>query len=94
MRSTAETISQTVRNMLAIMVSEDRDKLRNNTPRQVYSLRLKDLARHLNVTATYMPRKIKDAVWTIEDLDRLASYFDLYPADFVPGPGDEKTETE
>lgn len=93
MKSTAETISQTVRALLADSVSEDRDNLlAGKTVRQVYTLKLKDLAHHLGVTDAYMPRKIQSGNWSMADLDKLSEYFKMWPADFVPGPSDENTE--
>lgn len=88
-RTTGQTISQTVENMLADAVSEDREALANHTVRQVYSQKLNALADYLGVSRPYMPRKIKSGTWSPEDLDRLAIYFQRYPMDFVPGPNDD-----
>lgn len=89
MRSTGQTISQTVENMLADAVSEDREALAHHTVRQVYSAKLNALADFLGVSRPYMPRKIKSGTWSPEDLDKLAIYFGRYPMDFVPGPNDD-----
>jgi len=95
MLKTGDTVSETVRNMLALAVGEDRDTLaQSGTVPRAYSVKLKELATHLGVSEAYMPRKLKAGVWTTGDIDLLAGFFDLWPADFVPGPGDEKTEQE
>lgn len=93
MTNTGEVVSQTVRALLADAVSEDRASLlAGKTVNQIYSMRLKDLAHRLGVTEAYMPRKIQAGAWTIRDLDVLAEYFGVYPADLVPGPSDENSE--
>lgn len=89
MRSTGQIISQTVENLLADAVSEDREALAHQTVRQVYSAKLNALADFLGVSRPYMPRKIKSGTWSPEDLDKLAIYFQRYPMDFVPGPDDD-----
>jgi|EndMetStandDraft_7_1072992.scaffolds.fasta_scaffold2454354_1 hypothetical protein len=94
MLSTGATISRTVENLLAIMVSEDRDRLAGSTVRKVYSEKLKALATHLGVSEAYLPRKIQAGTWDAKELDQLAEFFEMWPGDFVPGPEDEKTETE
>lgn len=88
-RSTGEIISQTVRSLLADAVSEERDALAVNTPRQVYTRKQNELADFLGVSRPYLPRKIEAGTWTSRDLDRLATFFDLCPMDFVPGPDDD-----
>lgn len=92
MQTTGETVSQTVRNLLAIAVSEDSEILAGSTVHAVYSKKLNALADHLGVSHAYMPRKLKAGTWTVEDLDKLSKYFGMWPVDFVPGPDDEKTE--
>lgn len=92
MLSTGETISRTVENMLAIMVSEDRDQLAVSTVRKVYSKKLKALATHLGVSEAYLPRKIQAGTWDAKEIDQLAEFFEMWPEDFVPGPKDEKAE--
>lgn len=92
MPSTGETVSQTVLNLLAIAVSEDRETLAGSTVHKVYAEKLRSLADHLGVSHAYMPRKLKAGTWTVDDLDRLAEYFGMWPVEFVPGPNDEKTE--
>jgi hypothetical protein len=89
--STAETISASVRNLLTLAMSEDDDRL-TTPPNKLYSRKVKELAAKLGVSEPYMFRKIKDSTWTIGDLDRLAEYFGVHPADLVPGPhdGEEK----
>lgn len=94
MLSTGATISRTVENLLAIMVSEDRDRLAESTVRKVYSEKLKALAKHLGVSDAYLPRKIQAGTWDAKELDQLAEFFEMWPGDFVPGPGDAETETE
>ena len=89
MRSTGQIISQTVQNLLADAVSEDREALVTKTPRQVYTQKLNELADFLHVSRPYMPRKIKAGTWSSEDLDRLAIWFNLLPMEFVPGPDDD-----
>lgn len=92
-QSSGETVSQTVRNLLAIAVSEDREALAaGHTVNALYSQKLRELADHLGVTHAYMPRKLKDGTWDMRDLDKLAEYFGTWPVEFVPGPHDEKTE--
>jgi hypothetical protein len=92
MQSTGATISQTVENLLAIRVSEDRDGLAGSTVRKVYTEKLKELAKHLGVSEAYLPRKIQAGTWDAKELDQLAEFFEMWPGDFVPGPEDEKTE--
>ncbi len=92
MISTGATISQTVENLLAIKVSEDRDGLARGTVRKVYSEKLEELAKHLGVSKDYLPRKIQAETWDAKELDQLAEFFNMWPGDFVPGPEDEKTE--
>ncbi|MCP9209694.1 hypothetical protein [Streptomyces cucumeris] len=92
-KKTGQTISETVQNLLAIMVSEDRESLSKGTVRQVYSKKLRELAKHLGVSEPYMPRKILSGTWDADDLDKLADFFGTWPIEFVPGPHDEeKTE--
>lgn len=43
------------------------------------------LADLLGVSKSYMPRKISEARWTVDELDSLADIFQLEPADFVRG---------
>jgi hypothetical protein len=92
MKTTGETVSATVNNMLAVEVSEDRGNLPDVGVRAVYRKKLQELARHLGVSYAYMPRKLKSGTWTMDDLDGLANFFKMWPADFVPGPEDEKME--
>lgn len=92
MKNTGATISETVENLLAIQVSEDRDSLAGSTVRKVYAKKLSDLASHLGVSTEYLPRKIKTGTWDSRELDKLADFFEMWPGDFVPGPEDEKTE--
>ncbi|AXH66245.1 helix-turn-helix DNA binding domain protein [Streptomyces phage Satis] len=92
MKSTGETISQTVENLLAIRVSEDRESLAGSTVRKVYTKKLSELADHLGVSDAYLPRKIKAGSWDAKEIDQLADFFEMWPGDFVPGPGDEKME--
>jgi hypothetical protein len=92
MMSTGATISQTVENLLAIRVSEDRDSLAGSTVRKVYTKKLNELADYLGISGAYMPRKIQSGTWNSGELDRLADFFGMWPGDFVPGPEDEKTE--
>lgn len=92
MQSTGETISTTVKNLLAIQVSEDRDALAEATIRQVYSRKLRELAGHLGVSYEYLPRKMDAGRWDSKEIDLLASFFGVFPMDFVPGPGDETSE--
>jgi|SRR5690606_574778 len=89
MHSTGSIISQTVKNLLADAVSEDRDALAENTPNRVYSQKQDALADYMGISRPYLPRKIKAGSWDANDLDKLASYFNKYPMDFVPGPNDE-----
>lgn len=92
-KNTGATISQTVENMLALKVSEDRESLTGSTVRKVYTRKLRELADHLGVSEAYMPRKIQAGTWDSRDLDRLADFFGMWPEDFVPGRQDEeKTE--
>jgi hypothetical protein len=88
-RSTGSIISQTVKNLLADAVSEDRDALAKSTPNKVYSQKQNALADYMGISRPYMPRKILAGTWDAEDLDKLAAYFKKYPMDFVPGPDDE-----
>lgn len=92
MMSTGATISQTVENLLALQVSEDRDSLAGSTVRRVYTQKLTELADHLGVSRDYMPRKLKSGTWDAKELDQLAKFFNMWPGDFVPGPEDEKSE--
>lgn len=92
MKSTGETISETVENLLAIRVSEDRESLAGSTVRKVYTKKLGELADHLGISGAYLPRKIKSGAWDAKEIDQLAEFFDMWPGDFVPGPEDEKTE--
>lgn len=89
MKSTGATISETVENLLAIRVSEDRDSLAGSTVRKVYTDKLRELAAHLNVSVAYLPRKIQAGTWDSRELDKLADFFQMWPGDFVPGPEDE-----
>jgi hypothetical protein len=89
-RSTGDIISQTVKNLLADAVSEDRDALATSrNPRRLYTEKQNELADFMGVSRPYMPRKIDAGTWSAEDLDKLATYFHKYPMDFVPGPNDD-----
>ncbi|MFE0472483.1 helix-turn-helix domain-containing protein [Streptomyces sp. NPDC058947] len=89
MRSTGKIISQTVKNLLADAVSEDRDALAvSRHPRRVYTQKQDELADYMGISRPYMPRKIDAGTWSADDLDKLARYFNKYPMDFVPGPND------
>jgi hypothetical protein len=94
MMSTGATISQTVENLLAIRVSEDRESLAGSTVRKVYTKKLKELADHLGVSLAYLPRKIQAGTWDAREIDQLADFFEMWPGDFVPGPEDAKSEQE
>ena len=94
MLSTGATNSRTVENLLAIMVREHRDRLAGSTVPKVYSENLKALAKHLGVSEAYLPRNIQEGTWDAKELDQIAEFFEMWPGDFVPGPEDEKTETE
>lgn len=48
-------------------------------------MRNADLADRLKVSHSYMPRKISESRWTVDELDILAEIFHLDPADFVRG---------
>lgn len=92
-KNTGATISETVENLLALRVSEDRESLAGSTVRKVYTMKVRELAKHLGVSEAYMPRKIQAGTWDSRDLDRLADFFEMWPEDFVPGRQDEaKTE--
>lgn len=92
-KNTGATISETVENLLALRVSEDRESLAGSTVRKVYTMKVRELANHLGVSEAYMPRKIQAGTWDSKDLDRLADFFEMWPEDFVPGRQDEaKTE--
>lgn len=43
------------------------------------------LAVNLGVSSAYMPRKISEGRWTVDELDTLAEIFDVQPEDFVRG---------
>ena len=86
--NTGATISQTVENLLALQVSEDRDALTGSTVRRVYAQKLADLAEKMGVSQAYLPRKIKAGTWNARDLDGLAKFFGMTPMDFVPGSDD------
>lgn len=90
MLNTGATISQTVENLLAQLVSEDRESLVGSTVRKVYSKKLRNLADHLGISVAYLPRKIKAGTWGADDIDRLAEFFEMWPVEFVPGPEDDK----
>lgn len=90
MMSTGATISQTVENLLAQMVSEDRDSLTGSTVSKVYSEKRKSLADHLGISAAYLPRKIQAGTWDAREIDQLAEFFEMWPVEFVPGPEDDK----
>lgn len=94
MRSTGQIISQTVKNLLAEAVSEDRDALATRSPRKVYTEKQDALADFMGVSRPYMPRKIEAGTWDAVDLDKLASYFHLYPVDFVPCSNDDWEPSE
>lgn len=91
MLSTGATISQTVENLLAQLVMEDRESLAGSTVRKVYSKKLKALADHLGISVAYLPRKIQAGTWDAREIDQLAEFFGMWPDEFVPGPEDEKT---
>lgn len=44
-----------------------------------------ELATHMGVSSSYLPRKINEGRWTVDELDVLAQIFNLEPADFVRG---------
>ena len=90
MQSTGETVSKTVEGLLFAEVTED--ALSKYEVDIAYRKRLIDLAKHLGVSKAYMPRKIASGVWTTKDIDKLAEFFNMWPIDFVPGPGDENSE--
>lgn len=92
MKNTGQTVSATVNSLLGTAVSEDRKNLLDAGVRVVYRNKLNELAQHLGVSYAYMPRKLKAGTWTTDDLDKLATFFDMWPVDFVPGPEDEKME--
>lgn len=92
MKSTGKTVSETVNNLLGIAVSEDRRTLPDVGVRAVYREKLQELAKHLGVSYAYMPRKLKSGTWTVDDLDKLADFFNMWPMDFVPGSMDQKME--
>lgn len=91
-KSTGETISETVRNLLAQQVSEDTEGLAETTVNKLYAKKLRVLAKYLNVTSNYLPRKIEAGVWSAREIDDLAEFFDMWPDAFVPGPEKKKTE--
>lgn len=41
------------------------------------------LAERMGIAPDYMPNKVRDMRWTMEDLDRLAEIFQVDPADIV-----------
>ncbi len=92
MKSTGATISETVENMLAVQVSEDRDSLSGSTVRRVYTKKLGALAQHLGISRAYLPRKIQSGTWNAWEIDQLADFFNMWPGDFLPGPEDENSE--
>ncbi|MBQ6358826.1 MAG: helix-turn-helix transcriptional regulator [Clostridia bacterium] len=44
-----------------------------------------ELATHMGISSSYLPRKINEERWTVDELDILAKIFELEPADFVRG---------
>ena len=90
MLSTGAAISQTVENLLAQMVSEDRESLTGSTVRKVYSKKLRELSECLGVSVAYLPRKIQAGTWDAREIDQLAEFFEMWPVEFVPGPEDAK----
>lgn len=91
MLSTGATISQTVENLLAQLVSEDRESLVGSTVRKVYSKKMGELADHLGISVAYLPRKIQAGTWDAKEIDKLSDFFEMWPVEFVPGPGDAKS---
>ena len=89
MRTTGQIISQTVENLLADAVREDREALADSSFRRVYTAKLNELADVLDVSRPYMPRKIKAGTWSAQDIDRIALHFKVLPVDLVPGPDDD-----
>lgn len=90
MLSTGTAISRTVENLLAQMVSEDRESLVGSTVRKVYSKKMKELADYLGISVAYLPRKIQAGTWDAKEIDQLAEFFEMWPVEFVPGPEDAK----
>lgn len=90
MLTSGEIISETVENLIADAISETRRNQRGgkSNVRQLYTEMLNELADFLGVTHTYMPRKMKEGIWSSRDLDRLAVYFDKYPGEFLPDETD------
>jgi len=48
-------------------------------------MRNAELAARMGVSASYLPRKINEGRWTVDELDLLSEIFDLEPADLVRG---------
>jgi DNA-binding Xre family transcriptional regulator len=48
-------------------------------------MRNAELASRMGVSSSYMPIKIKEGRWVIDELDKLAEIFNLNPSDFVLG---------
>lgn len=45
----------------------------------------KSLAGRMGLSETYLPRKISENRWTVDELDLLAKVFSMEPEDFVRG---------
>lgn len=43
------------------------------------------LAKRMEVRSYYMPRKVQEARWSLDDLEKLAEIFGVEPWDFLQG---------
>ena len=85
-KSSREIVSETVRSLLLELTYNDPDL---DDPGAnlgaVYQRKVREMAAYMHVSPAYLPGKIKKHYWNLDDLDKIAAFFDLEPADFLRG---------
>jgi len=83
-KNSRKTVSDTVRSLLMDLVNDDPEVMKVGQTR-LYNQKLREMAAYMGVSADYIPVKVKRQYWDLNDLDKLADFFDLDPSDFLAG---------
>lgn len=83
-KASRQIVSDTVRMLIIDLVNED-PEVGKTAYTRLYNKKLREMAGYLGINQDYMPVKMKRGHWGLDDLDKLADFFDMEPADFLPG---------
>ncbi|MER6605819.1 helix-turn-helix transcriptional regulator [Streptomyces sp. NPDC000927] len=80
-----------VRDYLTFMETDPGDSRESVSFSVMYLMVKHDISMHaladrIHVSRDYMPRKINEGRWKLEELDAMSDIFNVHPGDFLHGP--------